>query len=124
MRDVISEVKERLDPLREERLLATCTMVDLEVLYSAHATDWETVRTYRASAYVPVALDQATFDRAVEVQGLLARESQHRLPIPDLVIAAAAESAGLSVLHYDADFERIAEVTGQRTEWVVPRGSV
>ncbi|MCL4369147.1 MAG: VapC toxin family PIN domain ribonuclease, partial [Actinobacteria bacterium] len=49
---------------------------------------------------------------------------QHRLPIPDLVIAAAAESADLTVLHYDADFERIAEVTGQAHDWVVPRGSV
>lgn len=46
------------------------------------------------------------------------------MPIPDLVIAAAAESAGLSVLHYDADFERIAEITGQAHDWVVPRGSV
>jgi len=38
-------------------------------------------------------------------------------------VAATAESAGLTVLHYDADFERIAEVTGQPTEWVVPRGT-
>jgi predicted nucleic acid-binding protein len=63
-------------------------------------------------------------DRAFEVQGLLADRGQHRLPIPDLVIAAAAESADLTVLHYDADFERIAEVTGQAHDWVVPRGSV
>ena len=46
------------------------------------------------------------------------------MPIPDLVIAAAAESAGLTVLHYDADFERIAEVTVQAHDWVVPRGTV
>jgi hypothetical protein len=75
--------------------------------------------------YVRVQLDQRTFDRAVEVQGLLAEKAQHRAAnIPDLIVAAAAERAGLTVLHYDADFELIAAVTGQQTEWVVPRGSV
>lgn len=44
--------------------------------------------------------------------------------MPDLLIAAAAESLGLTVLHYDADFDRIAAVTGQPCEWVVPAGSV
>lgn len=74
------------------------------------------------SPRVPV--DDAVFDRAIEVQGWLARRGQHRLPIPDLVIAAAAEASGLDVLHYDGDFDRIAAVTGQPMEWVVPRGSV
>jgi predicted nucleic acid-binding protein len=53
-------------------------------------------------------IDVAVFDRALTVQGLLARRGQHRLPIHDLLIAAAAERVGLSVLHYDADFDRIA----------------
>lgn len=44
--------------------------------------------------------------------------------IPDLIVAAAAEGAELTVLHYDSDFELIATVTGQEVEWVVPRGSV
>jgi predicted nucleic acid-binding protein len=56
-------------------------------------------------------------DRAVEVQLLLAREGQHRAPsIPDLIIAAAAELAGLTVLHLDKDFELIASITGQDLE--------
>ena len=55
------------------------------------------------------------------MQGLLADRDQHRLPIPDLVIIAAAELAGLAVLHYDAAFERIADVAGQAHDWVVPR---
>jgi predicted nucleic acid-binding protein len=63
-------------------------------------------------------------DRALEVQGLLALRAQHRLPIPDLILAAAAEVAALAVLHYDADFERIAKVTKQKHEWVVPRGTI
>ena len=44
--------------------------------------------------------------------------------VNDLVIAAAAELTGLTLLHYDHDFDLIAEVTGQPTEWVVPRGTV
>ena len=63
-------------------------------------------------------------DRALEVRGLLAAKSQHRsVPLPDLVIAAA-ERSGLTVLHCDADFDRMTNVTGQATRWVVPRGSV
>jgi predicted nucleic acid-binding protein len=55
----------------------------------------------------------------------LARRSQHRaVSLPDLLVAACAERAGLSVLHYDADFDRIAAITRQPVRWVLPRGSV
>lgn len=57
-------------------------------------------------------MTQADFDRAVEVQGTLAERGRHRLSIPDLLVAAVAEPTGLKVLHCDADFERIADVTG------------
>jgi hypothetical protein len=70
-------------------------------------------------------MSEEVVDRALEVQARLAKRSQHRgVPLPDLLIAACAESAGLTVLHYDADYERIAEVTSQAVQWVVPRGSV
>jgi predicted nucleic acid-binding protein len=42
----------------------------------------------------------------------------------DLLIAAAARAAGLEVLHYDEDFDRIAGVTGQRCRWLAPRGTL
>jgi predicted nucleic acid-binding protein len=69
-------------------------------------------------------LTEAVFNRAIDVQGLLAGRGRHRLPIPDLIIAAAAEAARMTVLHYDADFDAIAAVTGQEVEWVAPRGSL
>ena len=48
---------------------------------------------------------------------LLADRGQHRAPsIPDLIIAATAELAGLTVLHLDQDFGVIAQVTGQPME--------
>ena len=56
-------------------------------------------------------------DRAVEVQIALARRGQHRAAsIPDLLIAATAEMAQLTVLHDDKDFDLIADVTGQPVE--------
>ncbi|MGB3054545.1 MAG: PIN domain-containing protein, partial [Acidimicrobiales bacterium] len=59
-------------------------------------------------------LTPAIEDRAVEVQLALAERGLHRAPsIPDLLIAATAELAGLTVLHVDKDFELIAEVTDQ-----------
>jgi len=62
-------------------------------------------------------LTPAMEERAVEVQALLADQGRHRAPsVPDLLVAAAAERAGLTVLHVDKDFELIAEVTGQPME--------
>ncbi|MGH9170968.1 MAG: hypothetical protein ACRD0Z_09730 [Acidimicrobiales bacterium] len=64
-------------------------------------------------------------DRAAAVQDALADRSQQRgAKIADLLIAAAAEAAELVVLHYDHDFDLIARVTGQPTQWIVPAGSV
>ena len=60
-------------------------------------------------------------DRALEVQTLLADRGHHRGPsIPDLLIAATAELAGLTVLHVDKDFDIIAAVTGQPATWFTP----
>jgi predicted nucleic acid-binding protein len=59
----------------------------------------------------------ASEDRAVGVLGLLADRGHHRTPsVPDLLIAAIAERAGLVVLHHDKDFDLIAQITGQPTE--------
>jgi predicted nucleic acid-binding protein len=46
------------------------------------------------------------------------------LILPDLLIAAVAERASRTVLHYDADYDIVAAITGQPAQWVVPRGTV
>ncbi|MCY4399189.1 MAG: PIN domain-containing protein [Gemmatimonadetes bacterium] len=118
-------VQARLAPILEAGDAATCAVVDLEVLYSArNHEEHGRARSRRARAYRQVELTEAIFRRAIEVQGLLAHRGQHRMPIPDLIIAAAAESAGIAVMHYDSDFDRIAAVTGQPVEWVVPPSSL
>lgn len=119
------QVQARLGPIIEAGEAATCAIVDLEVLYSTrNRIEHARTRARRELAYRRVELTEAIFQRAIEVQGLLAGRGRHRLPIPNLVIAAAAESASMTVLHYDADFDAIGAVTGQATEWVAPRGSL
>jgi predicted nucleic acid-binding protein len=77
-----------------------------------------------ALAYPSIPITEKILSRAIDVQGELARSGRHLVPIPDLVIAATAEAAGLILLHYDQDFDRIAEITRQPTEWVVERGTL
>jgi predicted nucleic acid-binding protein len=117
-------VRAAFTPLADRGLIGTCPIVDLEILYSARTgAEHEHFRVQRAAFdYFPLTDEIA--QRSIEVQGLLARTAQHRsVSIPDLMIAATAERFALSVLHYDADYERIAAVTGQPVEWIVPRGT-
>ena len=72
---------------------------------------------------VPIAPD--IMERSLDVAVLMANAGMHRHAKPmDLIIAAAAEAAGLTILHYDRDFDHIAQVTGQPTQWVAPPGSL
>jgi hypothetical protein len=120
----IPAVAARLRPLLEDGELATCAIVDLEILYSSrNLRDYEAILEERRSLdAAPITPDVMTI--AIDLQHKLARRGQHRVPIPDLIISAAALTSSLVVLHYDADFERIAAAGGAPHEWVVPQGSV
>lgn len=123
-RFTVPAVERRLRPLMEDGLIATCAIIDLEVLYSARSlSDYEAVLAERR-AFEDIPLTPDVMARALNTQHALARTGHHRVAIPDLIIAAAAESASLTMLHYDSDFERIANLTDQDHEWVVPRGSL
>lgn len=103
----------------ERGLVRIATVTLLEVGYSARdAQDLHAGLREPPVASMPVEYATPTAeDRAVEVLGLLADRGHHRAPsVPDLLIAATAETAGLVVLHDDKDFELIAEITGQRTQ--------
>ncbi len=103
----------------ERGLVRVCTLTRLEVGFSARsAQDLRAGQGGPPLARMPVEyLTPAIEDRAVEVQGTLAGRGQHRAAsIPDLLIAATAELAQLTVLHGDKDFELIADVTGQAVE--------
>ena len=100
-------------------LVKISSLTRLEVGYSArsgpHARSL--LRTAPIAAMPVEYLTPVIEDRAGEVQVMLADRGQHRAPaVPDLIVAAIAELAGLTVLHFDKDFELIADVTGQPTE--------
>lgn len=117
-------VARRLGPFLVDGLVATTPIIDLEVLYSARSlADYEEILAERRSLPSYPVTPEVT-DRAIDVQHRLAERGHHRLPLPDLLIAAVAELNDLAVLHYDADYDRIAETTCQHCEWVVPRGSL
>jgi predicted nucleic acid-binding protein len=103
----------------ERGLVRITTVTRLEVGYSARSgPGLRAGLTRPPMSSLPVEyLTPVIEDRAIEVQTLLADRGQHRAPsLPDLIIAATAEVAGLIVLHLDKDFELVAEVTGQPVE--------
>ena len=103
----------------ERGLVRISTVTRLEVGYSARSSAQARAAfsTPPISAMPVEYLTPAIEDRALEVQLLLAGKGQHRAPsIPDLIIAATAELAGLTVLHLDKDFELISKFTGQANE--------
>jgi predicted nucleic acid-binding protein len=103
----------------ERGLVRITTVTRLEIGYSARSgPELRSALRQPPLASMPVEyLTPAIEDRAVEVLALLADRGQHRAPsLPDLIIAAAAELAGLTVLHLDKDFDVIATITGQPVE--------
>ncbi|WP_328995656.1 PIN domain nuclease [Kribbella sp. NBC_01245] len=118
-------VTQALTPLVRAGLTATAGIVALEMLYSARrVAEHDRIRAdLRAHEWLH-AIDE-DFSRAIDVQRELCTTGRHRaVSLPDLLVAAIAERHNVTVLHYDADFDLIADVTGQPTRWVVPRGSV
>lgn len=116
----------RVVPLIAAGLVATCSVLDAEALYSTRDPDgYERVRRDRRDAYEFLPADQETWDRALDVQRRLAGRSMTRaVGIPDLLVAAVAEHHRMVVLHCDADFDHVAAITEQAMEWVVRRGTV
>jgi predicted nucleic acid-binding protein len=103
----------------ERGLVRITTVTRLEVGYSARSGPaLRAGLQHPPLSSMPVEyLTPAIEDRAVEILTLLADRGQHRAPsVPDLIIAATAELAGLTVLHLDKDFNVIAEITGQAVE--------
>jgi hypothetical protein len=120
-----AQARRRFEDLLAGGRAVVCQMTALEYLNNAPSP--AAYRRLRSALggmrWVDVTAD--VMDRAVLTHAELAERSQHRhFSLPDLIIAATAQLHGLTVLHYDDDYDRIAAVTGQPVEWVVPRGSL
>lgn len=114
-------VAERLASHMRNGELAVCTVTALEVLYSSrnaaeYARDLERLRGLPWP-------DLSDPRSAIDLQMRLAQRGWHRTPIPDVVITATAAEHDLTVLHYDSDYERLAETAGIKHEWLPERGT-
>jgi predicted nucleic acid-binding protein len=120
----LDEVANRIEDLSVNGRLWTCRAVDLEVTYSARSRDVAKLIQLREQlAEAPITPE--VMNRALQVAGLMASRGLHRGAKPmDLIVAAAAEAKGLSVLHYDDDYDRIAKVTHQPVEWIARAGTL
>lgn len=114
-------------PAVEDGRIAVCDQVALEILFSTRdAVDFETTeRALLACPWLPV--EAVDWVEARRIFRELARRGplHHRqVKIPDTIVAAVAARHGLTVVHYDEDYDVIASVTGQPTRWAAPRGSL
>jgi len=115
-----------LGPLIEAGLVATCGVIEFELGWATRTTaEFDQLRADRDTGYEWLATHDEDWRRALDVQGTLWRRGQVRaVGFPDLLVAAVAERERVTVLHYDADYDLIAHVTGQSVQWVVPQATV
>ena len=115
-----------LAPLIEAGLVATCGVVEFELGWATRSSaEFDRVRADRDAGYEWLATHDEDWHRALDVQATLWRGGRVRaVGFPDLLIAAVAERERVTLVHYDSDYDLIAEVTGQPMQWVAPPGTV
>lgn len=119
-------VASRLAPLIEGGVVATTAQLDAEALYSARSsTDYEQLWSDRRLAYEYLPTNDDHWQTALDAQRQLARTGRHRaVGMSDLLIATLADAHGVTLIHYDSDFDIAAEVLPFRHRWVVERGTL
>jgi predicted nucleic acid-binding protein len=115
-----------LGPLIEAGLVATCGVIEFELGWATRTgAEFDRVRTDRDEGYEWLATHDEDWHRALDVQATLWHSGRVRaVGFPDLLIAAVAEREQVTLLHYDSDYDLIAEITRQPMQWVVPRGTL
>jgi predicted nucleic acid-binding protein len=118
-------VRAALGPLIEAGLVATCGVIEFGLGWATRSgKDFDELRADRDAGYEWLPVHDEDWRRALAVQAALWHQGRVRaVGFPDLLIAAVAERERVTVLHYDSDYDVIAEVTGQAVHWVVPRGT-
>lgn len=122
----VPPVRKRLTAILQEGAAATCLPLDLEDGRSArNFRDAMSIRTRRAELMTDLPGTEAVATRSRDIQLALTRRGYHRAASPvDLIVAATAAEYGATVLHYDRDFDLIADLGGTRCEWVAPAGTL
>lgn len=105
--------------------IGTCPVVVMELLYSTQSEAEFTELESALAALESVPLTLQVTERAVGAMRSLARRgNHHRVPLPDVLVAACAAEAGVGVLHYDRHYDRLAEVLPFESRWIAPAGSI
>ena len=106
--------------------LASCTVSTLELLYSARSrTEIDDLLADQAllrDVPITVSVQRTAIAAVRDLAGVASLD--HRVPLPDLLLAAAAQEAGIGVLHYDRHFDRLAEVLTFESVWLAPPGAL
>jgi predicted nucleic acid-binding protein len=113
-----------LAPRIDGGLIAVSVVTELEVGFSARSTSDHDDILGLLDRLVRMVLPVRAEQIARDTQRRLVERGQHRaVGVADLLVAAVAKEAGLTVLHYDRDFDLVTSVTGQSCEWIVPAGT-
>ena len=115
-----------LAPLIDAGVVATCGVIEFELGWATRSSaEFDQLRIDRDAGYEWLAIHDEDWRRALDVQAALWRGGHMRaVGFPDLLVAAVAERERVTVLHYDSDYDLIAQATSQPVQWVVPRGTV
>src|ERR1039458_6858890 len=115
-----------LGRLSEAGRVATCGVIEFELGWATRTSaQFDELRTDRDTGYEWLATLDEDWRRGLEVQAAPLRRGRIRaVGFPDLLIAAVAEREHVTVLHYDSDYDHITAITGQPTQWVLPRAPV
>jgi hypothetical protein len=119
-------VREQWAAALRARQIATCSIVTLELLYSTRDAQelatLEAEQTLLRNVSVTPSAQRAAIG---SLRDLAARGAgQHRVPLADALIAAAAQDAGVDVLHYDHHYDRLAHVLSFQSVWIAPPGTL
>ena len=121
-----SEARRCWGQVLDAGMVATCPITELELLFGARSkADRDRRRQVLRDTFGWVVMPERVFEQAIEVQVALTDRGSHRSAGPvDLLTAATAAAHRLVLLHYDADFEQVASVTGQPVRWLMDPGSI
>jgi predicted nucleic acid-binding protein len=110
----------------ESGRIAVCLPFLLEAGYSARDAREHEQLLGELRSLPHCRVDELVEQRALDAQAQLARVGHHRLPPVDLLVAALADRHELGVLHYDPDYDLIAEKTDLTFDsvWLAPRGAL
>lgn len=121
-----ADVSSVVGPLIANGLVATAAPLDFEALWSARSSaEYEQLWQDRKIAYEYLPTNDEHWQTALDTQRALAQNGTLRaVKLVDLLVAALAEDHNVTVLHYDSDFEIVAQVLDFSHQWVVPRGTL